>query len=156
MLDREEPHFSFAGLKTAVLRQTRLVGPLAEQDVADLCAAFEAAVATSVGNRVERAIEIADERLGERAPRHLVIAGGVAANRKIRTTLSQVASQHGYTCHVSPAELCTDNGVMIAWAGAERLARGWIDGPEFTARARWPLDAKSAPILGAGRHGAKA
>ena len=155
MLGRPEPHFSFAGLKTAVRHQARALGALREADVADLCAAFEAAVAESVADRVRRAMELAEPRLGA-AGRHLVVAGGVAANRTLRKVLAAVAAGAGYALHVPPPALCTDNAAMVAWAGAERLARGWTDGLDLAARARWPLDPDALPALGAGRLGAKA
>ena len=69
---------------------------------------------------------------------------------------SAVAGSAGYTLHVPPPALCTDNAAMVAWAGAERLARGWTDGLEIAARARWPLDPEATPALGFGRLGAKA
>jgi N6-L-threonylcarbamoyladenine synthase len=156
MLGRPEPHFSFAGLKTAVRHQAQALVPLSEQDVADLCAAFEVAAAASVSDRVRRAMQIADARLGPGPAKHLVVAGGVAANRRLRDELSAVAGSEGYTLHVPPPALCTDNAAMVAWAGAERLARGWTDGLEIAARARWPLDPEAAPALGFGRLGAKA
>jgi N6-L-threonylcarbamoyladenine synthase len=155
MLGRAEPHFSFAGLKTALRRQARALAPLGEGDIADLCAEFQLAVCESVADRVGRAMEIADTRLQWREG-HLVIAGGVAANRQIHAVLADVAAAHGYRLHVPPPQLCTDNGAMIAWAGAERLALGLTDGLEFEARARWPLDAQATPALGGGRQGAKA
>ena len=155
MLGRPEPHFSFAGLKTAVRHQAQALIPLGEQDVADLCAAFEAAVAASVGDRVRRGIEIAEGELGP-GPRHLVVAGGVAANLGLRAALAVVAAHAGYELHVPPAALCADNAAMVAWAGAERLARGWTDGLDIAARARWPLDPDATPALGAGKQGAKA
>jgi N6-L-threonylcarbamoyladenine synthase len=156
MLGREEPHFSFAGLKTAVRRWARHLGPLRQTDIADLCASFEAAVSESVADRCARAVTLAEQRLHLRAHRRLVIAGGVAANKRLKAALSDLAGQRGYTLHVPPAALCTDNGAMIAWAGAERLVRGWTDGLEVAARARWPLDELAAPVLGTGRLGAKA
>jgi N6-L-threonylcarbamoyladenine synthase len=175
MLGRPEPHFSFAGLKTALRRQARALAPLGERDIADLCAEFQLAVCESVADRVARAMEIADarwlrgsdpsprpttdhENLNREgsAPRHLVIAGGVAANRQIRAALADLATARGYRLHVPPPQLCTDNGAMVAWAGAERLALGLTDGLEFEARARWPLDARATPALGGGRQGAKA
>jgi tRNA N6-adenosine threonylcarbamoyltransferase len=155
MLGRAEPHFSFAGLKTAVRRQAQARAPLGESDIADLCAEFQAAVCESLADRVRRAMAITDARLGWR-DRHLVVAGGVAANRQIHATLAETAAAHGYRLHVPPPQLCTDNGAMIAWAGAERLALGLTDGLDFEARARWPLDAQAEPALGGGRHGAKA
>ena len=156
MLGRAEPHFSFAGLKTAVRHQAQALVPLREQDVADLCAAFEAAAADSVSDRVRRAMRIADRQLGAREDRHLVVAGGVAANRHLRESLTALAASAGYALHVPPTALCTDNAAMVAWAGAERLARGWTDGLDITARARWPLDPDATPALGFGRLGAKA
>jgi N6-L-threonylcarbamoyladenine synthase len=110
-----------------------------------------------VADRVARAMEIADARRGWGSDaRHLVIAGGVAANRQIHAALAAVAAARGYRLHVPPLQLCTDNGAMIAWTGAERLALGLTDGLEFEARARWPLDAEATPALGGGRQGAKA
>ncbi len=156
MLGRDEPHFSFAGLKTAVRRRAQELGEPSAQDVADLCAGFEAAVTESVADRCRKAFRWAQSLApGAMAPQ-LVIAGGVAANRRLRAGLEAVAAEWGWSLHVPPAALCTDNGAMIAWAGAERLARGLTDPLEFAPRARWPLDAAAAPALGHGRHGAKA
>jgi N6-L-threonylcarbamoyladenine synthase len=160
MIGRAEPHFSFAGLKTAVRRQVQqaqALASLSDRDIADLCAEFQAAVCDSLADRVRRAIAIADVRLGsDPGYRHLVVAGGVAANRQIHRALTETAAARGWCLHVPPPQLCTDNGAMIAWAGAERLALGLTDGLDFEARARWPLDAQAIPALGGGRHGAKA
>jgi N6-L-threonylcarbamoyladenine synthase len=90
------------------------------------------------------------------ARRHLVVAGGVAANRRLRSALAEVARRAGYALNVPPPALCSDNAAMVAWAGAERLARGWTDGLDVPTRARWPLDPEAAPALGFGRLGAKA
>jgi len=155
MLGRTEAHFSFAGLKTAIRRLAQAHAPLSDRDIADLCAEFQLAVCESVADRVRRAMEMADERL-QWSERHLVVAGGVAANRRIHAALMEVARSRGYSVHVPPLELCTDNGAMIAWAGAERLVRGLTDSLDVAARARWPLDAEATPALGAGRQGAKA
>jgi N6-L-threonylcarbamoyladenine synthase len=156
MLGRAEPNFSFAGLKTAVRHQAEALSPLQPADVADLCAAFEAAVSDTVADRVRRAIALAEESLPPGAGRHLVVAGGVAANRRLRAALGEVAAGAGFALHVPPPHLCTDNAAMVAWAGAERRARGLTDGLEARARARWPLDTAATPLLGAGRQGAKA
>lgn len=153
MAGREEPHFSFAGLKTAVRRRAQELGQLTAQDVADLCAAFELAVTESVADRCRKAFRWAQLR---GLPRHLVIAGGVAANQRLRAGLDAVAADADWTLHVPPVALCTDNGAMIAWAGAERFARGLIDPLDVAPRARWPLDATAIPALGHGRLGAKA
>ena len=77
---------------------------------------------------------------GRDGRRTLVVAGGVAANAAIRQRLDTVAQAHGFRLVAPPAGLCTDNGVMIAWAGIERLRKGLTDGLDVPARARWPLE----------------
>jgi N6-L-threonylcarbamoyladenine synthase len=80
----------------------------------------------------------------------LVVAGGVAANTAIRSGLQDLATRSGRSFHVPPAWLCTDNAAMIAWAGAERFARGDRDSLDVPARARWPLDQQAEKVRGAG------
>jgi N6-L-threonylcarbamoyladenine synthase len=151
MLGRAEPHFSFAGLKTAVRRRAKALQPLTEQDVADLCAAFERAVAETVVDRVGRAMDIVEPRLAAaRCGRHLVVAGGVAANLALRGALDHLTGARGYALSVPPIALCTDNAAMVAWAGAERLVRGFLDPLDAPVRPRWPLDPDAAPAIGAG------
>jgi N6-L-threonylcarbamoyladenine synthase len=150
MIGRAEPHFSLAGLKTAVRQRAEAAAPLSDQDVADLCAAFEAAVCDIIENRVAAAMEIAEAHLGPDAPRRLTVAGGVAANKAIAAALRRVAATRDYTLAVPPPALCTDNGVMIAWAGAERFAQGLVDSLDFAAKPRWPLDPNAPAAIGAG------
>jgi N6-L-threonylcarbamoyladenine synthase len=91
--------------------------------------------------------------------RRLVVAGGVAANGAVRAALQDLATSRGFTFLAPPLAYCTDNGAMIALAGAERLAAGLTDGLDVVARPRWPLDAEAArltPTHLAGRKGAKA
>ena len=156
MLGRAEPHFSLAGLKTAVRLRAEALVPLKDQDVADLCAAFEAAICDIVADRIHRAMEIAEQRLGAQMPRHLAIAGGVAANKRLKASLETEAQRHGFSVLVPPGSLCTDNGAMIAWAGAERLALGQADSLSAPTRPRWPLDPSATAALGAGQKGMKA
>jgi N6-L-threonylcarbamoyladenine synthase len=143
MLGRPEPDFSLSGLKTALRLEAEKIAPLSEQDVADLCAAFQAAVVEIVADRVEVGLRTFRERFGR--PAALVIAGGVAANQEIRGALARTAAAFGIPLVAPPGSLCTDNGAIIAWAGAERLARGLTDTLEASPRARWPLQ-HAAPI----------
>ncbi len=153
LLDRPGCDLSFSGLKTAVLRQRdELVaaqGGLHQQDRADLCAGFQAAVAEVLAEKTRRALALAP------APA-LAVAGGVAANETLRTALQAVAAEAGASFLAPPLRLCTDNAAMIAWAGIEAYQAGRRDGMDLAARPRWPLDRTAAPMLGAGKRGAKA
>ncbi len=150
LVGRAEPHFSLAGLKTAVRQRAEAAAPLSERDVSDLCAAFEAAVCDVVVDRVGRAMDLVEPAFPSGAPRWLTVAGGVAANKSIAAALAKLAAGRGYRVSVPPAALCTDNGAMIAWAGAERLARGLVDDLAFAAKPRWPLDPDAPAAIGAG------
>ena len=134
-----EPHFSFAGLKSAVQRAVAS-GDHRPQDIA---ASFQRAVVDCLVDRTTKALEVSD------APT-LVVAGGAAANRSIRTALADLAEAQGRRFSVPPAWLCTDNAAMIAWAGAERFAAGLTDSLDAPARARWPLDEQAEKVRGAG------
>ena len=139
LVGSSEPHFSFAGLKSAVQRAVAT----GEHQPADIAASFQQAVVHCLVDRTARALAAST------APA-LVVAGGVAANRSVRGALADLASASGRRFAVPPAWLCTDNAAMIAWAGAERLAAGLTDGLDAPARARWPLDATAGKVRGAG------
>jgi N6-L-threonylcarbamoyladenine synthase len=145
MLGRPEPDFSLSGLKTALRLEAETIAPLSDQDVADLCAAFQQAVVEVIHDRLRAGLKMF--RLRHNTPTALVAAGGVAANDAIRKVLQRVAFEHGIKLEVPPAALCTDNGAMIAWAGAERLALGLTDPLEFAPRARWPLEEIGGPPI---------
>jgi len=146
MLGRPDANFSLSGLKTAVRTEASRMMPLEPQDICDLCAGFQAAVLESTADRLSVGLRLFHERFG--APRALVAAGGVAANLAIRDALQEVAAKAGTTLIMPPPALCTDNGAMIAWAGAERLALGLIDTMDAPPRARWLLDAGAAAPAG--------
>jgi N6-L-threonylcarbamoyladenine synthase len=138
MYGRSDANFSLSGLKTALRLEAEKIAPLSDQDVADLCASFQQAVVDVVEDRIRVGLRLF--RHGYGAPTALVAAGGVAANQAIREMLHRLAFEAGTTLVVPPPGLCTDNGAMIAWAGAERLALGLTDGLDIMPRARWPLE----------------
>jgi N6-L-threonylcarbamoyladenine synthase len=150
LLDRDGCDLSFSGLKTAVLRvRDDLVagqGGLTEQDRADLCASFQAAVADVLAQKSARALA-----LGEVTA--FAVAGGVAANRTLRAALEAVCD---IPFLAPPLALCTDNAAMIAYAGLVAFEGGRADDMTLSARPRWPLDQTAAPLLGSGKKGAKA
>jgi N6-L-threonylcarbamoyladenine synthase len=127
--------FSFSGLKTAVA-QAVAKGQAAHADIA---AAFQASVAAVVADRARNALAMAP---GATA---LVVSGGVAANSGVRAALARVAEAAGLPLVAPPIRLCTDNAVMVAWAGIERLRAGLTDPWDHAPRPRWPLDELSPP-----------
>ncbi|MEP7129654.1 MAG: tRNA (adenosine(37)-N6)-threonylcarbamoyltransferase complex transferase subunit TsaD [Sphingomicrobium sp.] len=139
LLGSGEPHFSFAGLKSAV--QRAVASGAYDRD--DIAASFQQAVVDCLVDRTTLALGNTD------APT-LVVAGGVAANQAIRSALADLAAREGRSFSVPPAWLCTDNAAMIAWAGVERFAAGLTDPLDAPARARWPLDERADKVRGAG------
>ena len=137
-----EPHFSFAGLKSAVLRAHQS----GEHADADIAASFQAAAIECIIDRTRKALKAVSG-----VPLNgLVVAGGVAANTAIRTALEGLAAQHGLPFIAPPMKLCTDNAAMIGWAGVERFALGQSDPLDVSARPRWPLDPDAEAVRGAG------
>ena len=130
MTDRPGLDFSFSGLKTFALNTVHNNSPLSEQDKADIALAFELAAVDTLTIKCKRAID-------QTRVKHLVIAGGVSANTRLREKLSSsLSAQVIY----APLELCTDNGAMIAYAGALRLQAGQSSDLSITTKARWPMD----------------
>jgi N6-L-threonylcarbamoyladenine synthase len=148
MLGRPGCHFSFSGLKTAVRQVAAAQATLDDATVADIAASFQAAVADVLADRTAQAIGIA--RATAPGLRHMVVAGGVAANQALRSRLMEIATEGGCDFVVPPAALCTDNAAMVAWAGLERLRLGLVDDLAAPPRARWPLDPSAPPAAYAG------
>lgn len=140
LLGAREPHFSFAGLKSAVLR-ARDAGMYRVEDIA---ASFQQAVVDCLIDRTQRAVDVCESATA------LVVAGGVAANGTIREALEKMAKNNGLPFFAPPLWLCTDNAAMIGWAGAERFAAGLTDPLDIAARPRWPLDPDAEKARGAG------
>ena len=141
LLGSAEPHFSFAGLKSAVLRAHES----GRYAAADFAASFQQAAIDCILDRTNRALDRMDKVTA------LVVAGGVAANRRVRVALEDLAAGRGLGFVAPPQALCTDNAAMIAWAGLERLAEGAAGDPlDVSARPRWPLDPSAEPVRGAG------
>ncbi|MBO1076358.1 tRNA (adenosine(37)-N6)-threonylcarbamoyltransferase complex transferase subunit TsaD [Roseomonas marmotae] len=131
MLGRPGCDFSFSGLKTAVAQTIPKLRT--GQDRADLAATFQRVVAAVLADRAKNALAMMD------GPTAMVVAGGVAANQAVRVALAGVAEKHGLPLVAPPIRLCTDNAVMIAWAGIERLRAGLTDPLDHAPRPRWPL-----------------
>ncbi len=150
--------FSFSGLKTAVRQAASAIAPLSDQDVADICAAFQLAITETLEERVGRSLTRFREAFPDLARPALVVAGGVAANKAIRAALEGLCERHGMNLVAPPLHLCTDNAAMIAWAGIERMRGGLVedDAMGFAPRSRWPLDTGAPPVIGSGKRGAKA
>ncbi|MBZ9790645.1 tRNA (adenosine(37)-N6)-threonylcarbamoyltransferase complex transferase subunit TsaD [Rhizobium sp. 3T7] len=151
-------NFSFSGLKTAVRQAATEIAPLTEQDVADICASFQKAISRTLKDRIGRGLERFKAEFSDvDGGPALVVAGGVAANLEVRSTLQSLCGKHGFRFVAPPLRLCTDNAVMIAWAGLERMATGVEpDDLDVQPRSRWPLDSNAETLLGFGKRGAKA
>ena len=140
LVGSDEPHFSFSGLKSAVLR-ARESGQYADADIA---AGFQQAAIDCVTDRLRHALRTMGDVTA------LVVAGGVAANAQIRATLEGVAGEFELPFSAPPPALCTDNAAMIAWAALERFGTAPSDPLDIAAKPRWPLDPAAEKVRGAG------
>ncbi|MGE4314030.1 MAG: tRNA (adenosine(37)-N6)-threonylcarbamoyltransferase complex transferase subunit TsaD [Pseudobdellovibrionaceae bacterium] len=132
--------FSFSGLKTAMRTHIENMqeGDIPREEAAALAASFQATCAEIVADRLKHALEKYEDIAGDKA-RRLALVGGVAANRMLFEALSLTAKEADLDIIAPPPKLCTDNGVMIAWAGMERFRLGLNDPLDFPARPRWSL-----------------
>lgn len=130
--------FSFSGLKTSARTCIEKIGVLTDKDKQDICASFQTAVIAQMEDRLKNGIKIFKEKFPD--AKNIVVAGGVAANKSVRAMIDKLAEKNNLIFSAPPIGLCTDNGVMIAWAGMERHLLGLSDSLDFKARPRWPLD----------------
>lgn len=151
MMHRKELDFSFSGLKTAVRTHVDALpkGDLDPNDIADLAYAFQIAVAEILEERMRRALQKFKDEYNQQNP-SIVVSGGVAANKTIRSALDRLAEKEGARLYAPPLKLCSDNAAMIAWAGLEHLRKGHRSDLSFKARPRWPLDPEAPARHGAG------
>jgi N6-L-threonylcarbamoyladenine synthase len=139
MCRKDSLNFSFAGLKTAV--KIALKKCETEQDKIDLCASFQKAIVDVMVYKMKRALEVCRDKNVELSA--VAISGGVAANKPMRAALQNVCDERGLRFCVPPISLCTDNGAMIAWLGAEKFQSCRRDDLRFAPRPRWPFGAKA-------------
>jgi N6-L-threonylcarbamoyladenine synthase len=156
LMDRPGCDVSFSGLKTAVrIMRDGLVadGGMDEQDIADLCAGFQAASRDVLVGKATRAMTRFREEFGAGGQPGFAVAGGVAANAMLRDGLEQVAEREGFAFTAPPLALCTDNGAMIAWAGLERFEAGLTG--DMIPKPRFPLAGNPMTGIWSGKRGAK-
>ena len=158
LLNQPGCDMSFSGLKTAILRARDAVvaekGGLTVQDQADLSAGFQAAITDVLVEKTRRALDVYAAL--NPTTKSFAIAGGVAANGMIRDRIMHLCAATNTGFIAPPLSLCTDNAAMIAYAGMERMMHDEYDDLTLSARPRWPLDQRAAPMLGSGKKGAKA
>ncbi len=149
-------NLSFSGLKTAVRKIIEAYSPdgkiehaiIGEKDTADICACFQKTVTECLTGKLEKAVRYFKSHYPD--GKDLVVAGGVAANTYLRNALKNLAARHHLEFSAPPVRFCTDNGVMIAWAGLERFQNGYTNELDFKPRPRWPLDENAPKAAGAG------
>ncbi len=149
-------NLSFSGLKTAVRKIIETYAPdgdishadIGARDAADICACFQYTATDCLCRKLAKAIVYFKDHYP--TGQNLVVSGGVAANGYLRTKLQKLALDNGLLFAAPPIRFCTDNGVMIAWAGLERYKKGLISSLDFKPRPRWPLDTEAPKAAGAG------
>jgi N6-L-threonylcarbamoyladenine synthase len=144
MIRRPGCDLSLSGLKTAVAQTVMQLGAaVGRQQSADIAASFQQSVVEVLADRAGHAIEMMRARFPQ--AKLLVVAGGVASNARVRKALAEAAAARGFAMTAPPVRLCSDNAVMVAWVGVERLRRGLSDSLSMEARPRWPLESLQAP-----------
>lgn len=156
LIGSNDCNLSFSGLKTAVRKLIESYSPdgtlehaeVPTQDISDICACFQYTATDCLVRKLKKAIAIFKQKYPE--GKDLVVSGGVAANTYLRTKLQKLAEDNNLEFSAPPVKYCTDNGVMIAWAGLERFQKGYVNELDFKPRPRWPLDENAPKAAGAG------
>lgn len=156
LLGSNDCNLSFSGLKTAVRKIIESYSSdgivehaiLPKQDVSDICACFQMTATDCLVRKLEKAIKYFKQKYPE--GQHIVVSGGVASNTYLRGKLKELSNNYNLEFAAPPIRFCTDNGVMVAWAGLERFRQGFIDSLDFKPRPRWPLDENAPKAAGAG------
>lgn len=156
LLANPDCNLSFSGLKTAVRKIVETYAPdgeishadIPKHDVADICASFQYAATDCLCRKLSRAITYFKQHYPQ--GKNLVVSGGVASNSYLRANLQALADKNNLVFAAPPIRFCTDNGVMIAWAGLERFQKGYVSPLDFKPRPRWPLDMDAPKAAGAG------
>ena len=149
-------NLSFSGLKKKkkkIVETYAVDGDIAhadipKHDIADICACFQYTATECLCRKLTRAVGYFKEKYPK--GKNLVVSGGVASNMYLRSKLQKIADDNGLEFAAPPIRFCTDNGVMIAWAGLERFRKGYTSPLDFKPRPRWPLDADAPKAAGAG------
>ncbi len=141
-------NLSFAGLKTAVLRESKKINGNKKMQY-NLAASFQNTINKILYKKTKIAIQIFKEKTGTNEIK-LVVAGGVAANKTIRENLTNLAKEMDFKTFYPNKEFCGDNAAMIAWAGIKRFKKNLPNDTNISARSRWPLDEKAPYMKGPG------
>lgn len=156
LIGSQDCNLSFSGLKTAVRKIVETYANdgdiahanISNQDISDICASFQYTATDCLCRKLKRAITYFKQKYPN--GKHLVVSGGVASNSYLRTKLNDLAKNSNMIFAAPPIRFCTDNGVMVAWAGLERFRKGYTDSLSFKPRPRWPLDTNAPKAAGAG------
>ena len=156
LINSGDCNLSFSGLKTAVRKIIESYSTdgliehalLSKEDTADICACFQKTATECLVHKLEKAIKYFKQKYPN--GRHLVVSGGVASNTYLRSKLKDLSEKNDLEFAAPPIRFCTDNGVMVAWAGLERYRIGKTNSLDFKPRPRWPLDENAPKVAGAG------
>jgi N6-L-threonylcarbamoyladenine synthase len=158
LLNKNDCDLSFSGLKSSVRRQVdHLVekqSGLYERDQRDICASFQQSIKLIFEHKTKKAIELFS-KISSVKSLAFSLAGGVAANKEIRNSLRELCDDLDVRFSAPPLDLCTDNGLMIAYAGTQMYLGGQFDNMDLSPRSRWPIDIDNQQTVGFGKRGRK-